>query len=758
METPPLSFVPLLITPRNSASHAEYYITQSPPPDEESKGKLVIIVEVTSRERSAESIASSIIEWWEHEFKNHPPSPQSSSLLENLCKSFNEDVYTLTGKKKEWIFSRIHFLCALFHGTTLSISQTGNATGWVITKTKMQNIAAQDGSEKERVSLLSHIVTGPLQEGTTFLFTTQSLFDFFSLDKISETIRRLSLPRAIELFQNLYPEGANQSLALVLTKPGNPETEGPAPEIDGQQKEKTKSTASHARTRHGTATPPRAKGKKGSPGSVSQLSVEELRSLEHRTDALLNASSLTEVKGFVTKIKERMPRIPFPRRSHTTAHTGKKTILFFLAYPLLVIRSAFKSLSMRRGSEGTPSPSSPLGPLLHLLPKKGNIKNLRAWRSSIARLSRRQKTALSLAFLIFLLFFASIVAVVNNNINSRKEARIAANVALIEGKIAAVEAALIYQDEEKARRLLSESRNLLAAIPDRERTPAVSSLEARVKKLSQTVFRVTILDSVSEVADFQALALSGNENPNPKFLSLADGWLATVNMNTNDILLYNPARKEKAVISDTPKQGRFSRAALFDPSSLLLLHGNEFYLLKPAGQEIENLSLAVPDTIAPAAIAAYVRRIYLVDETSGRIFRSTPRGGGYSAFSAWLDEAYPFSPRSSLAIDGSIYAASDTDAIARFDRGALTKEYNFSSLTPPLRASSLFTAPGMASLYVLDIPNRRIIAIDKETGNLKQQYLSSNFSQPKDIAVDAQERTLYLLDGARVLSFPLSTP
>jgi hypothetical protein len=103
----------------------------------------------------------------------------------------------------------------------------------------------------------------------------------------------------------------------------------------------------------------------------------------------------------------------------------------------------------------------------------------------------------------------------------------------------------------------------------------------------------------------------------------------------------------------------------------------------------------------------------------------------------------------SLAVDGDVFVALGNGTIIQYSQGKKLKEIK-PDITPVLsKAGQIFTSIGLKNLYVLDSSNNRIISINKKDGLIKQ-YAVSELSNLRDLWVDSNENTIYLLNGSEV--------
>ncbi|MCX6730186.1 MAG: hypothetical protein NT058_01675 [Candidatus Portnoybacteria bacterium] len=103
----------------------------------------------------------------------------------------------------------------------------------------------------------------------------------------------------------------------------------------------------------------------------------------------------------------------------------------------------------------------------------------------------------------------------------------------------------------------------------------------------------------------------------------------------------------------------------------------------------------------------------------------------------------------SLAVDGDVFVSTSTGAVIQYSQGKKTKDLKFDITPPLLQAGQIFTSEGLKNLYILDEQNTRIISYNKTDGLIKQ-YSVPELKNLRDLWVDSDEQTIYLLNGLEI--------
>lgn len=154
--------------------------------------------------------------------------------------------------------------------------------------------------------------------------------------------------------------------------------------------------------------------------------------------------------------------------------------------------------------------------------------------------------------------------------------------------------------------------------------------------------------------------------------------------------------------------------------------------------------------------ALFRKRLYTLNPESNQILRHEPKPDGFDAGSLWLKDGTDIKNAITLAIDGSLYVGTADGKIIRLLKGAKTA-FAIKPIDPPLTAiKKLWTTEDSDYLYALDPTQKRLLTFAKNNGLLKAQYVSPSFTDLQDFSIDERAKLGYLLNGANVVSIPLS--
>ena len=147
----------------------------------------------------------------------------------------------------------------------------------------------------------------------------------------------------------------------------------------------------------------------------------------------------------------------------------------------------------------------------------------------------------------------------------------------------------------------------------------------------------------------------------------------------------------------------------------------------------------------------FIGNLYLL--TKEGIAKFVPVENGFVEASNYLSGEFSTAASSRFAIDGSIWVTSGVQILNFLQ--TKPQSFQISGLTSPAgEFGQIYTSSGIDNLYVIDKANSALLVISKE-GVYFKSYQSSEFAKAADIAVDSEEKKLYLAVGNKVLEADL---
>ena len=161
------------------------------------------------------------------------------------------------------------------------------------------------------------------------------------------------------------------------------------------------------------------------------------------------------------------------------------------------------------------------------------------------------------------------------------------------------------------------------------------------------------------------------------------------------------------------------------------------------------------------ALAVFVANLYVLDATSGQVWKheSFP-GTPFQKAVGYLTEPIPTGTGRSLAVDQDIWIVTTQGEILRFRR--LTTSFTASRVdfTPrwtgaAVKPTAVQAIDVQRAIYFLDAPNRVVVQMNRDGGELARYPLPSNLPEPSAFYVSEGARTIFSIHGSKVVATEL---
>ena len=388
---------------------------------------------------------------------------------------------------------------------------------------------------------------------------------------------------------------------------------------------------------------------------------------------------------------------------------------------------------------------------------KPRTVSLRPVREFFMRLPRSSKIFAVVALILALSLSVSLVLLQRKRAADQQFKQASELLHEARTKKEAAETALIYDNRDQARTLLTQAQDLAGKIEAtglyREQVAELrGGITASFDRLDK-VTRVT-QDAARQVGDFASSAgqeelarlfylddalYSYRPGDNTIVRMGIDGASGVVSRTSQGIGFFiagttHEADKSLVFITDSPG------AALYDAKTELL--------------QKQEISLPSAET-EMVSVSTFGNRMYVYDRAAGNIFGYSKTLRGYSGAAPWItDGSFPKDTIQDIGVDGYIYTLHKDGSVRKLLKGAPV-EFTLEQLSPPLSsASRLLITEDLTHLYIFDQPNQRVAIFDT-LGTLTQQVFLGELAAARDITVNTDETKLYVLDGTKVWELPL---
>ncbi len=315
------------------------------------------------------------------------------------------------------------------------------------------------------------------------------------------------------------------------------------------------------------------------------------------------------------------------------------------------------------------------------------------------------------------------------------------------------EASMLYDDDEKAFRLVKESKQALRDLlneqdqDDGERIQTIESLRGDIENIFEQLRKInqvqpTLIANLSTVgADAEKIEIIDNS---VVAYSEADDWFYKVDIDTGKI-----EKKEHNTIpqlraASTPKEN--DKIVFVSGNSGIAEYNKETMVISE-----KEISFAA-DNVKIQDVFVYNRRLYTLIPNQNQVYRHEPTLGGYDRGSPWIKQNIDLSGAVSFAIDGDLYVLKNDGQVIRLGAG-IKDDFSLKNIDPPLsEPNKIWTYNSVGSIFILEPVQPRIIRVNKE-GKLQAQYTSEKWTNPTGMAVNVEDEEILVLDNQKLYRF-----
>ena len=346
------------------------------------------------------------------------------------------------------------------------------------------------------------------------------------------------------------------------------------------------------------------------------------------------------------------------------------------------------------------------------------------------------KRATVIVIALLAVFFFSVKILSANNARRAAKEKFNAAVQEIKRQIDLSESTSIY-DESKAKVILSNAQNMEKALPNAGDNAQSAAVSALLKQITEAERKLQHLYSAAPTT------LETLKAPATFTLKTANGWLT--NAGTDLILLdANGSPSNIATLPDIPVWAAV--AADTDNTVYLWLKNNTLVAIGAAPKSLPRaLDYSGPEN--PRSGAMWGGRLYVLNADGTQVWKLPPTLTGFGRGSAWLAASLPVGA-TSIAIDGSIYAAIPRDAVRVFAKGKISP---FAGAGATANTDPTAIVLGAANIYLLGADNS-IAVFDKTAGKLLAQYSITANGKITSIAIDETAKNIVFATDKGVVS------
>ena len=689
----------------NSRELSELYIS-----DPTDRGRLFIILELPKHKIDQQSALDEIINQASTYFEtSNQEDPEI--LLEEILQELNQLLPNLGAsiKIRNWL-STIDLAVGIFHRDSVYVASIGNINALLIHHGQVTPILEKN-TDINPTKIFADIVSGQLDARDVLMVSTNSLFDYISREKIKQLVKRYT-PRGAALKINELLETVPDFVtfnSLLIKSSTSADIEITADDIKAKEENIEDIYPEDEKT---LLTPDK--------------SAQDYRSSKSKAPAA-RTKLVIDPKGF-----KNVKSLHFIGKFFGLVGLFFATIWKMLIYIYQKIKNGLLfvfSGKYRRNKE-----AETLDSLKNMTDKKYG------W---FQKLTTKKKIAIIALFIILLVFLQSLVFLTQKKDTEQKDETFNNNLQEINNKFNEVEAKLIYNDEEAAEEIILAINEVINNTPinSPEQQAEIDDIKEKAFHELNKVRHIHVVPSPVEIIIPVDSILSSQNivQKDGSFYLLADNQIFMIKDETftsldnfTDVVVNSMTdwpEKDKVVISSLGTDNELNYFT-FD-----LANKESLEVFKPVSNNTEVTDLTI-----------YGNNLYVLDAANNQIFKYPERGNSFGGGSIWLKEELEISQANSLTVDGSIYTIENNGDIRNFLKGQ-EEDFDYHQPRPVIGAgATIKTFRDSDYLYIIDPQNMRIIVLDKE-GNIKDQYTSQKFDNLTDLAVDPEEKAIYLLNG-----------
>lgn len=729
--------------PRHSLNSGEILVQPSPTGE---GGDLLIVLETAANQTNDQELTRLFLEI-AFEAYEHSQLHETEKKLEKILAALNAQLPAqLAGLAKGGALSLnknlqiqkclngLNCFVGLLEQNTLYFSSHGQIHAFLIRPTLQKKINTSEPEAEnspalpgQAKNLFDYTLTGSLKPGDRLLVANQSVLDYLSLEKIKKIISTLPPQNSAAHLSNIL-EAAPKTVSffcLIAQMMAPSET---------------------------AATEPKINYVKTSPAAGSKKSLDKMLLTQSETERILTPPSLWQVfkENMTERFKQnkKNPATPKPGPAESRLLTGVKDRITSAmprpkapAWLKTTARFTVKPLALAWLTLVDPARRARL--------IEASSSQIRGLVRFYNRLSKTNKIVILSVLALALIFFESLVWQAQHEAKQVQAQNFQEIVGQINEKKASIEAALIYNDDQRTRDLLAEIKQLTEQLPQttKEQLAQSQTIKNETAVLAVKIWKITEIPEPVSLINFREVNLTAEVNS----ISVKENYIFAFS-DQNQIMAVNVSNNNTLVLEDFTLR---SRANAFFPrinNLVIATEDNKFFTLE--NNQLRDLKIQLPSNFTKTdGLTFYLDKMYLLDKTAGQIFRLTYSGSEFRSTQAWLKpaalETVKANEITSLAIDGVIYALKADGTIVKLASGL-----NQGELKPKIEpafaaAAKIYTHDKTDNLYILEPANQRLVVLNKQ-GELKVQYHSDKFNNLKDFIVSSDEKKIYLLNGSQI--------
>lgn len=776
MSDSPFDSAELFIAKQDGRTTVRLFQSTPTPLEEKNLGRLYAVLEIDSRDAVNDDILNSLI----HEISAqyyHSETFEIESAFEHALQKGNQKIQELIRELGEDWLNSVNAFIGVQKERQLVFTTIGRMIALMVYKNKVVDIldtAATKLQPINPVKVFSNIVAGEVVPNSTFLFSTETILDYLSKEKIKRILDNYSAEEsAEELYSLLEEDTSTTNFAALIIEHDAAKTSGAAvvpkdiPVVNPVRPQRPASTIHY----------------------TDADSMSSLLGKQHRTEELLSNSIWSGMKKALRNYRQERANTSGEREERDAVHDTTKQRTDFqriragsasashsagqygqrVGRGLLVVfgwlrtgvsavaqwvRSLFhkQSINKEYGGQRSRRRSGGRSGVSASSMVSAVVQRLVRWFTSLTIL---QRVFIVVAVVVLIIFAQAIVNRGEEKISKDQEQGYSSELAAIDLKINEGRAAALF-DNSAARQQLIDARNALDAIP-KESQSYEERGEELYRIIAEELVKVNNIVSVDQptvALDFRSI----DPNIQLKEIILLGASMYGFDKNNQSVYRGNLETKGTSVtISRAANSNAVVSAAKASPGTGVVVLGDQtLATFNPVAEQITPLTISYANPNRRLVdVSVFGTRLYALDAANNQIYRHRKTDETFSDPEPWLSANTDLSAARSFAIDGSIYVVDAPATLMKFSAGSQDTGFALGSIDPALEhIDMVVTDENTTNLYLMDRVGKRIVVFTKE-GKLQAQYTSDQFTDLLDVIVNEAGKKMYVLNGAQVYEVTL---
>ncbi len=240
----------------------------------------------------------------------------------------------------------------------------------------------------------------------------------------------------------------------------------------------------------------------------------------------------------------------------------------------------------------------------------------------------------------------------------------------------------------------------------------------------------------------------------PSNISLSFGKLLSLDLKNQSLVALDTGSKTQQILAGEDKVGKGEKASLISDQAFVYSGDKGVIKVDTENKKAEQIIKKDDAWGNIADIFGFGGNVYLLDSSTGQIWKYLPTEAGYSDKREYLKEKADLKEAKKMQIDSSVWILKRGGDILKFTQGA-QDHFAISGLDKDLKdVNSFYITDQTDNIYLLDSGNNRLVVLDK-TGKYQAQYQSPQFANFSDLVVDEGKKKVFLLQGSKIYTMEL---